>query len=1328
MDADKNAVVPNIKNDETVQKSSTYQSALDLQILEEPYLSEANKNDVVEIQTDTVAETLEQEEAKVSFPSNIIDLIKTSKGEAVENIEKSIEIKTFPNGDNCVICIDTDDEEEIDMEKRSNIKKARQPDEPSKETDPIEITETDPIEITETDPIEITETDPIEIIETDPIEITETDISAPAIIATSETQNENKKRSSHELSSPSHEIDQQTLNGPPLKIPRLPKLLECVNNECPKDYNSTYAIAPQFILNFFSVSSKSNKQQFVCTKCCNKAIKKFELMSGALLQGLPVCDIELPKHTELVEIIDSDEEEEKEAEHNDEVEVVDDSKKIVWDQHIMNEFENIVLNYKNKIDFQQQADWDNNRLKIMQDKQDESLIELDVKLKLLEKQSANMYSNLYNVRKTKVERRLSISITDDMEDQRCQSPDVPRESIRPVAQYPPARNAKNNLNGFQINPCDKIQKQGNFSFAVRSKLSDIRSGNVWSKCKLLEMITTTENGISKKMYRVQFLDNLPNSIAIVSGRDLSFSEPSETLNVGTRVIAQFNRNMPTKENELLGYRRFLPGVIGEKLNAYNKRRYLVFCDYGHVRYILSSEVRQVVEQSENVVDDLHKNLKSFMTDYMKLMSMTQNQRPLFNVRRGQRVPVELNGEWRNAVVIEIDCSIIKVHFAAENSDEWIYRGSKRLGPIFTQATRSPLNFQKRNDQSISYITVGDDEESDNDKSPVTSNEQPKSVAKKSTSKKSTNPVRLSQSGSSTTPSIPPAASESAVQKVHILNDDKIYIDEPPQVSMLRRFTPRKDITAKKYVPHTCGRQCYTGSKSMLSSYSPLTKPLLLCWERQILKHKNKKQIIYKAPCGRRLRNMNEVHIYLKCTKNKLNVDNFDFDPVITVLSFYDVDKSACGLYLEDLAEGKEGMMIPVVNAFDDQKPPNMIYSSVRIPTKNVRIDKDPGFLMCCDCTDDCADKSKCACFQNTIAGAKFRNIMALPEEDISYKFKRLHNMVQTGIYECNQKCKCNNRCFNRVVQLPIQIKMQLYRTKNRGWGLECCHDIPKGTFICTYVGYLYPEREANALCTNEAHGDEYFAELDYIENVQGLKEGYEAGVQFDSDDDEDDDEKNSDSDSDYNEKMDLQDDYCTKSAVTTSEGAITTRSSTQMRPKRSGSGKKGNKSEDEVTLEEQKEKEDSATPGTSKSRSISSSSTDDENPPNPKKHLIDLVSDDEIINTMPDDTKMAPPPANMSTKSIRKMFGPKERVYILDAKQCGNVGRYFNHSCQPNLFVQSVFVDSHDPRFPWVSFFASRTIKAGEELTWNYNYDVGSVPGKVLYCKCGSKNCRTRIL
>jgi histone-lysine N-methyltransferase SETDB1 len=38
--------------------------------------------------------------------------------------------------------------------------------------------------------------------------------------------------------------------------------------------------------------------------------------------------------------------------------------------------------------------------------------------------------------------------------------------------------------------------------------------------------------------------------------------------------------------------------------------------------------------------------------------------------------------------------------------------------------------------------------------------------------------------------------------------------------------------------------------------------------------------------------------------------------------------------------------------------------------------------------------------------------------------------------------------------------------------------------------------------------------------------------------------------------------------------------------------------------------------------------------------------------------------------STRKLFGKNEDVYIMDAKEKGNVGRYLNHSCNPNVFVQ----------------------------------------------------------
>ena len=98
----------------------------------------------------------------------------------------------------------------------------------------------------------------------------------------------------------------------------------------------------------------------------------------------------------------------------------------------------------------------------------------------------------------------------------------------------------------------------------------------------------------------------------------------------------------------------------------------------------------------------------------------------------------------------------------------------------------------------------------------------------------------------------------------------------------------------------------------------------------------------------------------------------------------------------------------------------------------------------------------------------------------------------------------------------------------------------------------------------------------------------------------------------------------------------------------------------------------------------------------------------------------------------------------MDAKSIGNIGRYLNHSCNPNVFVQNVFVDTHDLRFPWIAFFTSTFVRAGGELCWDYNYEVisisglfvanlilskvGSIPGKELYCSCGSEYCRGKLL
>ena len=88
-------------------------------------------------------------------------------------------------------------------------------------------------------------------------------------------------------------------------------------------------------------------------------------------------------------------------------------------------------------------------------------------------------------------------------------------------------------------------------------------------------------------------------------------------------------------------------------------------------------------------------------------------------------------------------------------------------------------------------------------------------------------------------------------------------------------------------------------------------------------------------------------------------------------------------------------------------------------------------------------------------------------------------MVNTGIFECNPKCKCDCRCVNRVVQNGISIRLQLFKTPKKGWGLRCLDDLPKGTFVCTYEGEILTEQMSDVRGTEI--GDVYFAELDFVE-------------------------------------------------------------------------------------------------------------------------------------------------------------------------------------------------------------------------------------------------------
>ncbi|KAG8389773.1 hypothetical protein BUALT_Bualt01G0013400 [Buddleja alternifolia] len=77
---------------------------------------------------------------------------------------------------------------------------------------------------------------------------------------------------------------------------------------------------------------------------------------------------------------------------------------------------------------------------------------------------------------------------------------------------------------------------------------------------------------------------------------------------------------------------------------------------------------------------------------------------------------------------------------------------------------------------------------------------------------------------------------------------------------------------------------------------------------------------------------------------------------------------------------------------------------------------------------------------------------------------------------------------------------------------------------------------------------------------------------------------------------------------------------------------------------------------------------------------------------------------------------------VIDACAKGNLGRFINHSCDPNCRTEKWMVNGE----VCVGLFAIRDIKKGEEVTFDYNY-VRVFGAAAKKCVCGSSNCRGYI-
>ncbi|KAJ8768456.1 hypothetical protein K2173_021609 [Erythroxylum novogranatense] len=105
----------------------------------------------------------------------------------------------------------------------------------------------------------------------------------------------------------------------------------------------------------------------------------------------------------------------------------------------------------------------------------------------------------------------------------------------------------------------------------------------------------------------------------------------------------------------------------------------------------------------------------------------------------------------------------------------------------------------------------------------------------------------------------------------------------------------------------------------------------------------------------------------------------------------------------------------------------------------------------CDCESGCIDS--CLCARKN--GGEF----AYDQNGFLLRGKPL-------VFECGTYCKCPPKCRNRVSQRGLRNRMEVFRSRETGWGVRSLDLIHAGAFICEYAGVVLTRDQAAVFAMN----------------------------------------------------------------------------------------------------------------------------------------------------------------------------------------------------------------------------------------------------------------------
>ncbi|XP_020237107.1 probable inactive histone-lysine N-methyltransferase SUVR2 [Cajanus cajan] len=197
--------------------------------------------------------------------------------------------------------------------------------------------------------------------------------------------------------------------------------------------------------------------------------------------------------------------------------------------------------------------------------------------------------------------------------------------------------------------------------------------------------------------------------------------------------------------------------------------------------------------------------------------------------------------------------------------------------------------------------------------------------------------------------------------------------------------------------------------------------------------------------------------------------------------------------VNDLTKGEEDVKISWVNeTTNDFAPPfnyipqNLVFQDAYVC---ISLSHIGGEDCCSTCMGNCIlSSTPCACANKTGSGFAYTAQGLLKEELLEECIAISHNPQQNFFYckdcplerskndgclepckghlkrkfikECWSKCGCGKQCGNRVIQRGITCNLQVFFTsEGKGWGLRTLEDLPKGAFVCEFVGEILTIKE-----------------------------------------------------------------------------------------------------------------------------------------------------------------------------------------------------------------------------------------------------------------------------